>query len=588
MKKLIRNVTIFSLFLILISCEERILDKKPLDIISDAQVWNDPNLIEAYVTNLYNRARLDGIYRDFIWWPYYAPCREVVLTDEARMSYNWTDEVAVWNKGVLDGSGGMFDYWDYNYIRYLNEFLQNVETGNVSDDVRTIRSAEVRFLRAFTYFEMAKRYGGVPLITEPQDISQGDALFVERDLEKDIWEFILSECDAITNSLPDSYPGIDKGRISKYAVLALKSRAMLYAASEAKYGEVQLNGLAGVPANDANGYWQESYNASNAIIQSGIFQLYNNYPEDKAKNYQMLFLEKDNQEIILAKKFISVIKGHSHDLFNSPESFKVGWGNQINVTMEMVNDYDMIDGSSGVIDWANIRGIPSVILKDKDPRFHASIFYHGQPWQGDSVVLYWGILADTDGDGQKEKLTSGSQSYNGMPHIGKDANGEDATKTGFILKKFLDEERVLAQGGESDQDWINFRYGEILLNFAEAAFELGKPGEALDAINQIRDRAGIAELSSITLNQIRHERKIELAFETHRWWDLRRWRLSMTALNGDFHGVYPIYDYELQDYVFEVFNCDGYTRGFKPEHYHMPLGNSLIDNNPNLVENPGY
>ena len=402
------------------------------------------------------------------------------------------------------------------------------------------------------------------------------------------WEFILNECNAIANSLPDSYSGKDLGRISKYAVLALKSRATLYAASEAKYGAVDLNGLVGMPVGDASRYWQESYNASKEIMQSSLFQLFNKYPDNKAKNYQMLFLEKNNQEIILAKKSISVLKGHSHDLFNSPESFKVGWGNQINVTMEMVNDYEMADGSSGVIDWANVRGIESNLLKHKDPRFHASIFYNGQAWQGDSVVLYWGIHADTNGDGVKERLSSGSQTYNGMPQVGKDANGEDATKTGFILKKFLDESRIHAQGGESDQDWIVFRYGEILLNFAEAAYELGKPTEALNAVNQIRSRAGITELSSITLDKIRHERRIELAFETHRWWDLKRWRLSMTKLNGDFHGVFPIYDYEQKDYSFEVFNCDGYTRVFKPEHYHMPLGESLINNNPNLEENPGY
>jgi hypothetical protein len=254
----------------------------------------------------------------------------------------------------------------------------------------------------------------------------------------------------------------------------------------------------------------------------------------------------------------------------------------------MVNDYEMSDGSSGVIDWANVRGIESNLLKNKDPRFHASVFYNGQPWQGDSVVLYWGILADINGDGVKERLSSGSQSYNGMPQVGKDANGEDATKTGFILKKFLDESRRLAQPGESDQDWIVFRYGETLLNFAEAAFELGKPSEALDAINQIRDRAGIARLTSVTLDKIRHERRIELAFETHRWWDLKRWRLSMAKLNGDFHGVFPIYDYEKKDYIFDVENCDGYTRAFKPQHYHMPLTEAVINNNPNLKENTGY
>src|SRR5690606_20956404 len=138
--------------------------------------------------------------------------------------------------------------------------------------------------------------------------------------------------------------------------------------------------------------------ASNEIIQSGQFQLFNKYSNDKAKNYQMIFLEKDNIEIIWARKFVSMLQGHSLDMFNSPESFKSDWGNLVNVTVEMVDEYEMVDGSPRTIDWLNIMGHPKEILKNKDPRFHASVFYHGQPWQGDSIVLYWGIDVDTDGD----------------------------------------------------------------------------------------------------------------------------------------------------------------------------------------------
>jgi len=572
----------------LASCEDELLDKKPLDIISDAQVWSDPNLIDAYIMNLYDRAKTEGLYRDFDWGTFYCPMREVTITDEGRGSYDWLAEPSTWNRGLLDGSGGMLDYWDYNYIRSCNEFLVKIENGNVTDEIKSVTAAEVRFLRAFTYFEFAKRYGGVPIITVPQDISEGDDLFVVRNTEKEVMDFILAECNEISSILPEEYAPAMVGRATRYAALALKSRAMLFAGSEAKYGDVQLNGLVGIPSVDAQAYFQASYDASKAIMASGKFELFNKYPDNKAKNYQQIFMEKDHSEILFAKKFISVTKGHHFDLFNAPESFKANWGNQINVTAEMVDEYEMTDGSSGVIDWENSTGFQKDILKNKDPRFHATVFYDGQPWQGDTIRLHWGIDVDTDGDGIKERLTSGNQTYNGIPHVGKDANGSDATKTGFVIKKFLDENKIRADYGESDQDWIVYRYAEVLLNLAEAAFELNKPEEALEAINQIRIRAGMPSRTSITMDQIRHERKVELAYETLRYWDLKRWRISMSELNGDFRSIKGYYDYSAQKFTYEVGNADGYTRVFKPEHYYMPLSDAVINNNPNLIENPGY
>lgn len=589
MKKLFNHIFFLALLFAAPSCTKDYLERKPLDILSDEQVWNDPALIEAYIVNLYDRSKMSGLFSEFDWSQTYydAPMRLAIITDEGKGGWDWLGEVGVFNKGLLNRDGGLLDYWDYKFIRSCNEFLQLIQTGKVTEEEKVVTSAEVRFLRAYAYYEMVIRYGGVPLITEPQNADDFDALFVPRNTEKEIFDFILAECDQVSAILPEEYDATKKGRATKFAALALKSRAMLFAASEAKYGTEELNGLVGMPAGEANEYWQQSLNASKAIIDAGKFSLFNRYPDDKAKNYQRLFLEEDNEETILAKKFVSTIKGHNFDYYTELQSFAAGWANGIAVTVEMVDSYEMTDGSNPVIDWANMTGFQSEILKNKDPRFHASVFYNGSPWKTDSAVLYWGIDVDTDGDGVKERLSSTTGEYNGMPHIGKDANGGETTKTGFSIKKFRDDSKR-HQENESGQDWIVYRYGEVLLNYAEAAFELGMIGEALDALNQIRTRAGLPAAGSVTIEQIRQERKVELAFETLRWWDLKRWRQSEAALNMTFKSVRGYFDWAQQNYHFEVGTADGYQRVFKPNHYYQPISETVTSNNPSLLENPGY
>jgi starch-binding outer membrane protein, SusD/RagB family len=131
------------------------------------------------------------------------------------------------------------------------------------------------------------------------------------------------------------------------------------------------------------------------------------------------------------------------------------------------------------------------------------------------------------------------------------------------MRKFLKESLNITGENDSDQDWPEFRYAEILLNFAEAAQELNKPAEALVVINQIRNRAGIAELNSIDLERIRHERRIELALEGHRYWDLRRWRIAESALNGRYlKGLHPYWNIDDNTYVYKLVNADGYAKGF--------------------------
>lgn len=567
--------TIFPLLLVslLFSCK-KIVDLKPLDIISGDQVWQDPNLIKAYITNLYSRVPLSGVFVDDPG----ASVEQLLICDEGRSSFDWWP--TTFTKGLLNTTGGEVEYWDYNLVRDMNTFFKEITTAGIADDVKNQYIGEVKFLRAYVYFEMVKRYGGVPLILVPQDIHAGESLFIKRNTEKEIYDFIATECDEsaaklLVNTQPES------GRVTQYAALALKSRAMLYAASEAKYGTVQLNGLVGIPSSDANAYWQKSLDASNAIISANKFELYNKY-SDKAKNYQMIFLEKNNKEIILEKKYTGVQYGHSVDDFYETNANYSYWGCQFSPTLELINSFENIDGSSGLIDWPNVRGELPYILRNKDPRFHASILYNGQQWVNDTVRLWLGVYAGGT------LFNSEQNQYKGIDEVGRDQQTSQGSKTGFFMKKFLDPTRSPARPHESDQDWMVYRYAEILLNYAEAAFELGNDVGALNAINQIRTRAGIAQLAAITLDKIRHERQIELVFETHRFWDLRRWHIAKTVLSRNFHGAFPYYDYDQGNFIYKVDNCEGYTRVFKEAYYYLPITEDRINNNPNLIENPGY
>ena len=226
----------------------------------------------------------------------------------------------------------------------------------------------------------------------------------------------------------------------------------------------------------------------------------------------------------------------------------------------------------------------------KDPRFFATIYTQETPWKGSFVDYHNGLLLP---DG----TIMTKDSYNGVLCTGD----QDLEGTCFGVMKYLDESHdnmggTNAAWATSSQDFLIFRYAETLLNLAEAAYELGKKGEALDAINQIRERAGIASLKDISQDKIRHERKVELAFEGHRYWDVRRWRTATTELSRSFSGLRYILDYSSyvngeKKYKLEILdNIDGSvsTPLFKEENYYLPITLSRTSSNPNMVENPGY
>lgn len=569
-------------------CSKSFLDRRPRDVVSDLDAYGSESGLEALTVTLYNDMQTEDLNFTVATEAGYVS----TTTDEAVRSYPW----GAINDPIV---GNWYGNWNYSPIRRVNDFIEKIPATTIPDALKARFIAEGRFIRAFHYFALVKRYGGVPLVTKSQQFTGDNIkdLALPRNKEQEIYDFIATELDACLTDLPESYNDANKFRITRYAALALKSRAMLYAASIAKYASVRIDGLVGIPATEANKYWQKSMDAAKQIIDSKKFALFTG-EADKVANFQKLFLTAPATEAIFTKAFASPEKAHSFDFYNAPQSFRVDYGCATNPTVEMVEEFEYKDGSPGKLRVSNPDGTPIVyanprdLFKDKDPRLLATIMTPFEPWQGGVVEIRRGVIAG----GVKytsEVLTEGyPDKTSTFKRVGKDGptTTNDPTKTGFYIKKFMDPVNRVPFG-RSVTPWMVFRYGETLLNYAEAAAELGNTGAALEAINAIRKRAGIVELTSVTLDQVRHERKVELAFENHRLWDIRRWRIATTVLNNtQFRALYPWVMWqngtppENMSYTFEIVPVPKNARTFPEKLYYEPVPQG----NPVYVQNPFY
>lgn len=250
----------------LMSCNEYVLDKEPLDIISDKAVFVDETLMEAYLTEVYIEMVMlvnETPFPISTDWNINKNSADIAgpfiineMADEAKSNW-WNDKQSVGAKlGGIRIQGGVLEWWEISYrvIRMLNYFIANIQDSPIENvTFKKQKEAEARFLRAYNYFAMVKRYGGVPLVEVALDINAPEEeIYSPRNKEHEIYDFIISEIDAISDKLPESGTN---GRPSKYAALALKCRAALYAGSIAQYGTVQLEGLVGIDPSKATDYY---------------------------------------------------------------------------------------------------------------------------------------------------------------------------------------------------------------------------------------------------------------------------------------------------------------------------------------------
>lgn len=578
MKKLRNKIFITSIIIFLTGCYDP-FDLTRNDIISDDVVFDNPNLADAFLFDLYDRAQFhiksgNGNLNMGLISSYGGESRNYGVS--WQIPYTQVVDVD-YNENGLQGK--VLDYYDYGLIRECNQMITKLpQSKNLTQYFIDSRVSEARFIRAHAYFEMVKRFGGIPLITDVVPIQGNyDEIYRERNSEKEIYDFISSEMDEISELLPAF--AIEEGRITKWTALALKSRAMLYAASVANFGSEQLNGLLGFPSNEVSKYYLESLNASREIIQSGVFSLYRKF-SDPVENFGNLFIDEvGNSEIIFSEKYdYESGKSHQWDALAQPAGFGFNWSSNYPVYLETLEQFDFIDGSSGKVDRDmyddNTPIDPNWYFEMRDPRMKASIFYPGSSFKDGRVFFHRSMRGNLEGWPQ-----------NGLSKL------TGSMATGLLIRKRTNPDTPDAT--RSSTDYIIFRYGETLLNYIEAAYYLNDPnGDMASIMNEIRDRAGMPSLikSEITEDKIRQERRCELAFEDHTFWDLRRWRIAVEELdNVRRHRLHYRFDANNETYTIEMADGDlGGVRLHPERNYYYALGLSRLADNPKLIENPGY
>ena len=619
------------------SCMD-VLDQTPTDRYTDAVVWNDETLVLQHLAQLYaytpvmvqdcpaSASTWSGatLNRDDNSWGVWmgqseqmeGSTRSMELADETRYNFGAQTDFNTLKHYGYQVNDTYLQWWGnaYYQIRNLNNFMDNIEKSAFQN--KTELKGEARFLRAFCYFAMVKRYGGVPIVTDVQSIdADSTVLYPSRSSEKQCYDFIIDECEKAVAELPAQQ---EVGRATKWAAYALQCRAALFAGSIAQWGQQQLDGLLGFAPSEANHYYQISFDAANKIIQSGKFALYNQ-DADKVTNYRNVFLKKNNGEGVMVwphtgPSWQSGGTGlWSWDMCECPRPSVWGVGNYHMPYLDFVEKFERIDGTPGTLTInPNQSYTMAELFGDRDPRLAADVWTNGTPWPNAVGGVCFGKNFVDMHRGIKKRngnIESGRYgSYKGIAAIGDQlarVAEYSLLHTGFGVRKYLDDNAdVQTWFCTSTTDYHIFRYAEILLNQAEAAFEMGNTAVALDNVNKIRSRAGIALLTSITRDQLRHEREIELCFENHRYWDLRRWRIAETTLSRAHTGLTYILDPTSvlnaankiipgatpKFYIQVVDEIDGpnSTPIFPQKNYYWPVGNSRIAQNPRLVENPGY
>ena len=605
--KYLKNIMLTALAVAIFSCESDWLEREPNTVLVDDQVWNDPQLVLGTLSNYYNR--LPAHYSLTAGWTEMAAYTDAMWSGFAN------------NEGLNNiPSYPIFRwaYWDYGLIRDINLAIDKIETESteLSEEQKQQFIAELRFLRAYVYFEMVKRMGGVPLVTEQliYDFS-GDpsSLQFPRSKEEEVYDFIASEVDAIADQLGNAG---SQTRANRFTAMALKSRAMLYAASIAKYNN-QLpvpittpGGEVGISAARAEEYYNKSLEASRIILTEGPYTLYESNPNLGENFYEAVTGKTNNTEAIWVQDFLlAADKRHLFAYDNIVRSVREDnlSSSAVTPSLQLVEHFEYLDGSSGELktrtdddsDYIYYDN-PEDIFANKDARLYGTVVYPGAPFKGQEITIQAGVMVwnGTGYDIVEDALNTTYDDGGILTALaGPNRTTTEVTNTGFYLRKHVDSApQSSTRGIQSDTWWVRFRLGEIYLNATEAAYELGLTSEALGYINRLRQRAGFPENSlgadGLTMARIRNERRVELAFEDHRVWDLKRWRMAHEVWNVN--ALYPYRVVRPDDptkngkYVFMKLRAPRFLspRLFQLNNYYSEIPNGAINNNPKLVRNP--
>lgn len=536
--------------------EERIFESEVFDPKDVNGVQSTAYLMAIYSLLPSGFNRVDGDFLD-------------AATDDAVSSF-YGSGITLFNNGQLTSQNSPENNWatSYTIIRKCNVFLQNIGVVPLVPEMMKRQVAEARFLRAFAYFELLKRYGGIPLIGE-QVFGLEDNLDLPRNTYAECVDYIAAQCDLASADLPkgSTIAAGEFGRVPAEAAMALKCRLFVYAASPLFNGEgfesnPELKVLTGYTNADP-ARWDKAIAAAEALIAVGYYKL----PAGTGSAaYAAVFTTKINTDIILSRQ-----SGNSTSIetTNAPVGYvaPAASNGRTSPTQNFLNAFPNLDGTA----YAGSSTNPAQ-YDNRDPRLRATIFYNGVLWLNRPIQTYEGGL-------DKPNLSLRVQ-----------------TRTSYYLRKFMADFSTSTSYSNQSHNFPYFRYAEVLLNYAEALNERGRMEDAVKQIIPIRARAGITAGSNsrygiragITQTElqtlIRNERRIELSFEEHRFWDLRRWKLGNTFLSGNLSGL----QLNLNGSTIGFVSQDVATLTFREKYYHLPIPYAEIIKNRKLVQNEGY
>lgn len=654
MKKNILSALALCAFVGFSSCDS-FLELEPLDKVSGDRLTETDGGMKALLANVYSTVPME----DFTFRP------NTGFNARNYDGVNGTSNIAFLSDEAARSEGGGditegFDYWPYSDIRQVNIFIETVksslEKGILNQEDATRMIAEARFARAYIYFGLAKRYGGVPIIDRVQDgdyvPGNPEALKVPRSTEADTWKFIIKEFGEVANELPTSHDGY---RFTKWGALGMKSRTALFAASLAKYwdkaplaGEAVAQKLVGIDKSEADYFYGECIEAAEEILSNYGGSLYGANPatvSEACENFQKLFIQATPvDEVLLARGYVDGSvnnnrSGHGWSLFYSlaqvnPGALRYGRFSPTLDLVDLFEDYtdDGTDKSAPIKTRTDGKetNVPNIQLPgnikssdpyirygslsdpflNKDARLQASIIVPGATYAGVPIIMQGGLV-QSDGEvavynnlaaqGKDGKTyfafgAEGTSGYSGFGNIGNSENG-NYTTTGFSVRKYMEEEKFSSLSSRDNSvttPFIDIRLAEIYLDYAEAVIESGKGDRAKAAtlLNALRHRAAHKDNIPLTLENVLKERRVELAFEGKRFWDMVRRRDNHIFYNSGMRSaLVPMIDLrtDTPSYIFVRANFHGDEkqngRTFTAQSYYRSIPGTATNG---LVQNPGY
>ena len=598
MKNLKRAIFFTVLTVLINACNQDFLNLSPQDRISESAVWSDPNLVELFVNEMYrglghghNELELGS------------------LADESHFIHNYGSNQIV--ASLMTPSdigaftrGDMIEYnWTqlYRNLRNAIMFQENIDDVPFEDEEwRERLKGEVHFLIAYFYHNLVRIHGGVPIITRTYGLD--DEYEVPRNTLQECIDHIVANADAAAAVLPVKweYGSAEFGRANKAGALALKSRILLWAASDLArvnwYGSFEQPDLVTI-SGDRTAAWRAAQAAAKAVIDletEGGFRLETG-TGDAFQDYTNLFVVKRSPEHIFGRYFLksngwSSADNNTHSpLFNGPNGYSAWAGNT--PIQALIDDYEMSDGTE--FDWNN-PAHAAAPYENRDPRFYASILYDGAPWRQrpESTASY-----DPDNRISIRTVYSGmTADPNQVVKYGIDTRQGpqqtwNGTYTGYYLRKSIDisvDPEFVYAGENQEVPWTYFRLGEVYMNYAEASIEVGDEDIARTYLNLLRDRAGmpdITESGDALRQRYRQERRIEMAFEQSRYFDIRRWLIGSQVYNNTKGIVIDEFSDGSVNYsTREV----GQARGWNDRSNLVPIIQDEMNRNSQLIQNPLY